>query len=132
MTYTKLPDEFTEDPRVVALSDAAFRLHVSAFVYANRLLTDGFVPEAQVSMLKPRFSRKTLKELIVAGLWTREEGGYRLTEFLEHQLSREQVLVLRRERSDAGRRGGLRSGEVRRDGRTNPQATAQAMGEARA
>jgi len=134
MTYTKLPDEFTEDPRVVALSDRAFRLHVSSFVYANRNLTDGLLPSGVVGMLMPRQSKTAVEELVAAGLWSKTPDGYVITDFHRHQLGREQVLALRSARSDAGRIGGLRSADTRRSrsaAAARPKAIAEASAEAK-
>lgn len=70
MAWVKLDDKFPDHPKVVGLSDAAFRAYIVALSYANRYLTDGFVP---VPILpKPRI----VAELVGAGLWDRvEESG---------------------------------------------------------
>jgi hypothetical protein len=125
MTWTKLPDEFTGDLRVVGLSDAAFRLYVSALVYANRILTDGLVPLAVVPMLTPRYSRKAVGELLAAGLWltSDSEKGYRIADFNLHQRRKVDVLALREARAKAGHVGGLQSGAGRQTVQANDEAS---------
>ena len=39
-----MEDTFCEHPKVETLADLPFRLHVKAICYANRNLTDGFIP----------------------------------------------------------------------------------------
>jgi hypothetical protein len=50
-------------------------------------------------------------------LWVREEGGYRIPDWLEYNPTREEILVARGQmhskRVAAGRLGGLASGEAR-------------------
>lgn len=86
MTWTKLPDETTDD--LWDLSDGAFRLHLGGLFYANRMHTDGHVPESRLSTLVPRFRRADLDELVAAGRWVAVEGGYAVPEFLDNQPSR--------------------------------------------
>lgn len=96
MTWTKLGDDFPDRPPIAGLSDGAFRLHVSALIYSNRLLTDGLVTESQVRRLLPRFRRAYLDELLAAGVWAVDDGGYRIVDSLADQPSRA-VIEARRE-----------------------------------
>ena len=41
MTWVKVDDALPEHPKVARLSDAAFRVHISALCYSARNLTDG-------------------------------------------------------------------------------------------
>jgi hypothetical protein len=41
MSWVRLDDSFPEHPKVIALTDAAFRAHVRGLCYAGRFLTDG-------------------------------------------------------------------------------------------
>lgn len=91
MTWAKLDDSFPEHPKVVVLSDAAFRVHVTALCYCARLLTDGFVPTATVRTVKP----KILRELL-ADLWEPIEGGYIIHDYLDWNGSKASVLDRRR------------------------------------
>lgn len=73
MPYLNTDDEFPEHPKVDALSDGAFRLHVSGMHYCARTLSDGLIPERKTARLKPEFKRSQLDELLEAGVW--HEGG---------------------------------------------------------
>ena len=92
MTWVKIDDGFPDHPKVFGLSDAAFRVHISALCYAGKYLTDGFIPMALAS----RFSNgkmKVIVELTDAGLWDTEieNNGFRIHDYLVHQSSKEQV-----------------------------------------
>lgn len=74
MAYLNIDDEFPDHPKVDALGDGAFRLHVAGLAYAARNLTDGAVPEQRVPRLTPAYKPAHLAELVRAGLWHR--GGH--------------------------------------------------------
>jgi hypothetical protein len=128
MTYTKLPDEFPEQPEIANLSDPAYRLHVNGLIYANRRLTDGVVPRGVVRTLVPRFRKAALDELVAARIWIATKDGYTIPSFTDHQLTREQVERLRADRVRAGRLGGAASGAARRE--APGEAPASANGQA--
>lgn len=70
MTWTRLSDSFADSPQILALSDAAFRLHVTMLVWCNKQLTDGRVPARAVSMFSGGTDPTSLiRELTDAGLW---------------------------------------------------------------
>ena len=48
MSWTKLDDLFPGHPKVITLSDSAFRLHVTALCYCASQLTDGFIPSPAI------------------------------------------------------------------------------------
>ena len=104
MTYwLRLDDTFPEHPKVVGLSDAAFRLHVSALCYAHRNLTDGHVPDGWAL---PRLVR-AVPSLEAAHLWVPDpEGdGWIIHGYTDWQRSRAEVEDLRKRRTEAGRKG---------------------------
>lgn len=71
MVWASLDDGFCDHPKVEALSDAAFRLHVAAICYCARLLTDGHVSLERVPRLVRRYRPKLLAELVDGGVWHR-------------------------------------------------------------
>lgn len=93
MTWTRLSDTYPDD--TWTLSDPAFRLHTSATVLCNRLLSDGFVERGRLQVAVPKLRSTAIHELVEAGLWREVEGGYHLVKFLEDQLSRVDVLTRR-------------------------------------
>jgi hypothetical protein len=88
MPYLNLDDNFADHPKVDALSDGAFRLHVSGLNYAARKLTDGHVEKHRVHRLMPVFKKAYLDELIDAGMWMSAKGGYDIHDYLEWNKSR--------------------------------------------
>lgn len=102
--FMKLAQGFPEHPKVLGLSDGAFRLYVEALCYCGRYLTDGALAGPVVARMG---KARHVDELVQAGLWERcDEGGWRVHDYLEVQQSREQVESKSRVRAEAGRKGG--------------------------
>lgn len=101
MTYAKLEDGFPEHRKVVGLSDAAFRLYVTALCYSSRNLTDGFIAASVIQRLGGK--SKTTMELTAADLFHGVAGpvaGWHVHDYLKHQRSREVVLQQRADSVD--------------------------------
>jgi hypothetical protein len=101
VAWIKLDDGFTTHPKIVGLSDKAFRAYVDSLCYSGRHLTDGFVPVAALSAA----SKKARPELEAAGLWHPDDAGIRINDFLEYNRSREVVEEERKRKSEGGKRG---------------------------
>src|SRR4051812_35145223 len=95
MTWTKLSDDFPDRLKISALSNGAWRLHVTGLIFCNRLLTDGFIPESQVRRLVPRFQARDLEALIAAGVWAATPGGYLVVDSIDDQETSQHVLARR-------------------------------------
>lgn len=95
MSWLKLDDGFASHPRVAALSDAAFRLHVAGMAYCAQHLTDGVIPKAVLTSLYPcsdaRKIRRILGELTGVSLWIPRESAYEVQHYLHYNPSRESV-----------------------------------------
>lgn len=104
MTWVKIDDNFPDHPRVVGLTDAAFRTHVSAICYSARYLTDGSIPSSAMRSIGPR---RAAQELEAAGLWARTDHGWMIRDYLDYNPSRAEVEEQRERKREAGRRGGL-------------------------
>lgn len=114
MSWIRFEDNFTEHPKVLAVSDAAFRLHVRAVAYASRLLTDGAISLAALRSLKSgKWGERLADELVGAKLWERHGDRYVIHDYLHYQPSRAHVEELRKQRAEAGRRGGQANGKQR-------------------
>lgn len=115
MAWVKLDDQFPDHPKVVSAGPLAAWLYVCGLTYANRHLTDGFIPAGVVGRLADLKSPNKLAATLVAvGLWEVAEGGYRIHDYLTYQPSADKV---RRERdSNAVRQDAWRH---RRNGITN-------------
>jgi hypothetical protein len=106
-----LDDQMPEHPKIISLSDGAFRLHVSAIAYCNRYLTDGIIRIEAVSRLMPKFRKVYLDELLRCMLWVEivQATVYELHDYLDWNKSKAEVEEHRgyisKIRSEAGRRG---------------------------
>lgn len=105
MTWANFDDCYPDHPKVVGLSDGAFRLNTSAICYCARFQTDGFIPKPLASKLTPNFRNAHLGELTRAGLWKAEGGGYWVHDYLQWNRSRAQIEEARLLKSMAGKKG---------------------------
>lgn len=136
-----LDDGYPGHPKIVPLSDAAFRVHTTALCHVKRYRTGGFIAAGSEVSLHPRLTRKALASAIAelesgngsptaAPLWERLEdsSGWLIHDYeswhgegpgdaaearIELDAKRAE---LSRKRAEAGRRGGLRSAEQPRAG----------------
>lgn len=105
MTWVRLEDGFADHPKIVAVGPEGMALYVAGLCYSNRYLTDGFIPQAQVPKLIG--TQEPTSKLVKQGLWEIVEGGYQIHDYDEYQPSRDDILEIRKARSEAGRKGGL-------------------------
>ena len=92
MAWIKIDDSFPDHPKVVGLSDKAFRVHINGLCYCGKYLTDGKVP----MKIAARFSEEdmaVIAELSMAGLWIEDlpNNGFIIHDYLTHQTSKDQV-----------------------------------------
>ena len=100
-----MDDGYADHPKVLALSDAAFRAHVGMMCYAAKHLTDGFVPSRAVAA-RPRI----VAELVAQRLIEASTGGWTLHDYLDWNSPAEQIKAVRRVRVESGRKGGRANG----------------------
>ncbi|MCP2339203.1 hypothetical protein [Actinomadura rupiterrae] len=92
MPWVRFDDQFPIHRKIDGLSDAAFRLHVSAICWSARNLTDGRISAAELRMVaRMRRPDKFVDELCRSGLWRRVDGGWLIHDYLEFQPSRSKV-----------------------------------------
>jgi len=108
VTFALFDDNFAAHPKVVPLSDGAFRLHASAILYSARHLTDGVVHKTLVRTLIPTYRASYVQELTKAGMWVKTSDGFRIHDYLEWNKSRETILAERERKREAGKRGAQR------------------------
>lgn len=110
MGWVRLDDNFADHPKVIALSDTAFRLYIEALCYSNRQLTDGFIPMAVYLKLS---KNDDADYLIEAGLWesvhrtitdSSVTTGYQIRSYTEYQPTREKVEEKREQAKERLRR----------------------------
>ena len=126
MSWLRIDDGFAEHPKVLAVSERARWMHVTALCYCSRNLTDGLLDARAVKVVtaivdKP--CKQALSDLVCAGLWLDlADGSYQIKDYLEWNPDAATVKKLRKERADAGRRGGLARGKA--SGEANAKAVA--------
>lgn len=137
MSWARLDDNMPHHPKIMAAGLDAFGFDAAGLCYCNRYGTDGFIADSALSAVFPpaKAPKKLAQRLVEVGRWTRddERGGYVINDFLEYNLSAEEVRERREEihrvRVEAGRKGGIKSGEARKQ-RSKPEANASSKGEA--
>ena len=67
MPYLNVDDRYPEHPKIDALTDGAFRLHVALMAYCARERSDALVPRRKIPRLTPNYRPAHLTELLEAG-----------------------------------------------------------------
>jgi hypothetical protein len=138
MAWGRLDDGIIDHPKFAALAAtvglklieriAAVGLWTKGNAYCAKHLTDGFIPRVMVPSLAsvpPRLAYKLAEALVAArgrsefGLWEHVEDGYQVHDWQDWNRSKERVTAIRSLKAEAGRLGGLRSGEARRKHRAS-------------
>lgn len=120
MTWVRLADDFADHPKVIAAGPLAGWLWVCGLAWANRYLTDGFLPLGAIRRLAdvddaPRLAAR----LVDIGLWERVDDGYRIHDYAEYQPSAEAVREEREANRERMRSWRERQKNVRSNGVTN-------------
>jgi hypothetical protein len=108
-TYITVPDGLPEHPKVVGLSDGAFRLLIEAWCYCSRNLTDGKIIDAAWQKMGSRKARAELEMWLdedTPPLARRTASGVEMHDYTEHQRTALEVADLRKKRAEAGSKGG--------------------------
>src|SRR5437588_2199446 len=101
MPYARLDDRFHSDPKIHAAGRAATGVFSMLISWCSQELSDGFVP---ISVLGLYSTPRLTSRLVEAGLCSRCEGGIVLTKYLEHNDSRQEVLLRKQKAADKKRR----------------------------
>ncbi|MEE1819340.1 hypothetical protein PUR59_30540 [Streptomyces sp. SP18ES09] len=140
-TYVRVHDGLPDHPKIIAAGGEAGWLYVCGLAYCSRQLTDGVIPKVYVPRLTDSSKSEALASaLLRVGLWhgfgdecescpPADEDSYVVHDYVVHQRSSSEVKELSAKRAAAGRKGGQRSGEVRRaasGAEANDEASASA------
>lgn len=102
--YARFDINMDEHPKILMLSDAAFRALIESTLYARRQLTDGVLKEHVVLR---KWTREVAEELSSNDAerpsWVRTPDGWRIHDFEKHQTTSADIQAKRA----AGRLGGL-------------------------
>lgn len=105
MSYVLLDDGFHSNPKIVRAGLAAAGLYARALSYCGDYLTDGHIAEEWLMGAAGKDGLKVVNELLRHTLIVRENGGFHIPDYLDYQLSKDQVLAKRADKSKAGRKG---------------------------
>jgi len=135
MPWVRFEDGFAEHPKMLAVGPLGMALQVAAVCYANRALTDGFLPRAKVATLldlEGLADWHTLaKDLVEAGVWDEADGGWRIHDYLDYQPARDDVVGAReatqQRRSEAARHAARVRWDAVAEARTDADGDAPVM-----
>lgn len=134
--WLKLDDGIIEHPKMYAAGrhlgaeptgrQRAFCVFCEGLAWVNRHLTDGFIPAAVVQSL--RMDRRpgdvaAVLALEDVRLWERVDGGFQIHDYHDWNPSADEVREFRKKKSEAGRRGGILSAELRREARSKTRSS---------
>ena len=119
MTWIKLEDTLPTNPKIMALSDRAYRLHTYALCYCGLHLTDGLIPRHIVSKLGVNQAKTHAQKLVEIGLWIEEKEGYRIHDYLKHQTSKAQAEMEKETNRLRAQKARKAKAEALRNGVTN-------------
>lgn len=106
LPWVRLDTQFASNPKMLELTGknrwrSAF-VYVAALAYAGQHGTDGYLPEACLPFIHG--TRKDADELVKAGLWHTDMGGWSINGWCEFQISDEAA----KKRSDDARKAALK------------------------
>src|ERR1039458_5603058 len=128
-TYIRLHDGMPDHPKVVGLSDAAFRLYVESLCWCSRHLTDGAVTVPAMKRMGG-WSPEAAKELAGADLFEPDgvTGNWLVHDYIEHQRTSDEVAEFRESKRLAGVTGNHERWHVARQ-ITDPSCELCAIGD---
>lgn len=115
MPWARFDDHMPNHRKIRPLTDAAFRLWVSAVCWCNANRTDGIVFCQDLTYVSDtKRPRKAVAELVETGLWEEIDGGWRIHDFLDYNPSKSQVDAERKRKTEAQKRwrDGLKTNDV--------------------
>lgn len=128
MPWFPVDDGFHSHPKRLAISLAAVGLWTVAGSWSSAHPNDGVVPDAYLESLSPD-APMLAAELVAAGLWRRRRGGYQFHDWFDWGSKRtaEEQRELRAKRAEAGRKGGVNSGNARSKRQAKPKQVASQL-----
>lgn len=109
--WAKIALNLAENPKVIGLSDRAFRAFIEGILYSRKHMTDGFLDARVVNKL---WGLEAAEELCTNDpsnpSWVAVEGGFVIHAFCEYQMTSGDVEKHR----ELQRQKGIKSGEARR------------------
>jgi len=131
--WLRIDDQIATHRKIQKAGTRAAWLWICSIAYAQNHLTDGFISDDVLGALGVplREVKHSAKQLVQTALWHRVDGGYCVHDYLKHNISARERRRLLAEKAEAGRVGGIRSGQTRRAQSTaTARDTAKHPGEA--
>jgi hypothetical protein len=100
MTDARLPERWLMDRRVLLTSPGAWRLYTFGLMYSIANRNDGLLLAADLPLI-PSVDAGLADELVKVGLWTRHGDGWRITDYLLTQSTKDELDQLERIRANA-------------------------------
>ena len=127
-TWARFTVEFPESPKIIVLSDGAFRTLVEMILWSRQQLTDGCVPQ---SVAHRKWNAECIAELMRnamhnPSLSQDESGDYHIHGFLDHQESAEDVKS-RSKRASAASRARWGADDANRNASGNAERNASCI-----
>lgn len=97
MTWVRIDDGFPNHPKIIGLSDGAFRLYITALCYSNAYLTDGIIPRITVKKLS---NSRHISALVEANLWEICGDDIKILGYDEYQFTKEKVETERKKAAE--------------------------------
>lgn len=118
MTWVRRDDHHAINPKIVVLSDRAYRLDDEATQWCSRNLTDGRIPAAHLGTISKRGTKPIAEELVTGRRWHRAgdppcpskhcapagPDGYVIHDYLEYNPTAEKVNKERAAKAERQRR----------------------------
>lgn len=94
--FIRLDLDYADHPKIIGLSDAAFRAHVTMMLYSRKYMTDGVLSGPVANRLGSQWDTDVLAELQsndanAPSLLRREDGSYELHGFADMQETRAEI-----------------------------------------
>lgn len=93
MAWVRIHDGAMSHPKVVQLSDKAFRLWVWGLSYAQQHLTDGLIP----AVIVPGRLHRATAQLMETGLWSAAAGDFQIHDYLDWNDAKDLIVKKRLE-----------------------------------
>lgn len=98
MTDARLPERWLSDRRLQRLSPEHYRAFINALMYAVANRTDGQIEQGDLALI-PHWSANAAKAFVEAQLFTPQDDGWLITDYVGTQTSRAEHKTLERMRT---------------------------------
>lgn len=110
-TFVRLDHGYDEHPKVMPLSDAAFRAHIEAICWNSRQEKDGCIP---ASLARKKWKPRVIAELVRARLLDDCGDWFEVHDYLDFNRSSEEINAFRSAKGESGAYGNHKRWHVAR------------------